>query len=215
MSLQLSVFVIANTLLFNVPSGWDFQVIPPEEFLGLCPVKGFLVDFVSWMSGSHSSLFYHFIIPKCTSGKEPACQCRRHKRCGFHPWVRKIPWRRAGNALQYPCLGIHGQSSLVGYSPWGSQNSQTWLKWLTTSPSASSCQWNSQIKGGNVWIKSRKSGTRQDFLEPEASHSTAWTLKLLICEIDGLQKLFTPSVEPFQLIMWISHCWFQHMCDWW
>ena len=28
-------------------------------------------------------------------GKEPACQCRRHKRCGFNPWVRKIPWRRA------------------------------------------------------------------------------------------------------------------------
>jgi len=30
-----------------------------------------------------------------TGGKEPACQCRRHKRCGFDPWVRKIPWRRA------------------------------------------------------------------------------------------------------------------------
>ena len=24
--------------------------------------------------------------------KESACQCRRHKRCGFDPWVRKIPW---------------------------------------------------------------------------------------------------------------------------
>ena len=31
---------------------------------------------------------------RCTSGEEPACQCRRHKRCGFHPWVEKIPWRR-------------------------------------------------------------------------------------------------------------------------
>ena len=29
------------------------------------------------------------------SGKEPACQCRRHKRCGFDPWVEKISWRRA------------------------------------------------------------------------------------------------------------------------
>ena len=29
------------------------------------------------------------------SGKEPASQCRRHKRRGFDPWVRKIPWRRA------------------------------------------------------------------------------------------------------------------------
>ena len=29
------------------------------------------------------------------SGKEPACQRRRHKRCGFDPWVGKIPCRRA------------------------------------------------------------------------------------------------------------------------
>ena len=28
------------------------------------------------------------------SGEEPACQCRRHKRLGFHPWIGKIPWRR-------------------------------------------------------------------------------------------------------------------------
>ena len=25
------------------------------------------------------------------SGKEPTYQCRRHKRCGFDPWVGKIP----------------------------------------------------------------------------------------------------------------------------
>ena len=30
-----------------------------------------------------------------TSGKEPVCQCRRHKRLRFDPWVRKTPWRRA------------------------------------------------------------------------------------------------------------------------
>ena len=28
------------------------------------------------------------------SGKESTCQCRRHKRCRFDHWVRKIPWRR-------------------------------------------------------------------------------------------------------------------------
>ena len=26
--------------------------------------------------------------------KKTACQCRRHKRHGFDPWVGKIPWRR-------------------------------------------------------------------------------------------------------------------------
>ena len=30
-----------------------------------------------------------------TSDEQPACHCRRQKRPGFDPWVRKIPWRRA------------------------------------------------------------------------------------------------------------------------
>ena len=34
-------------------------------------------------------------FPGGTSGKECACQCRRLKRHGLYPWVRKIPWRRA------------------------------------------------------------------------------------------------------------------------
>ena len=36
-----------------------------------------------------TTCFLHF--QGGTSGKEPVCQ----KRCGFHPWVRKISWRRA------------------------------------------------------------------------------------------------------------------------
>ena len=27
------------------------------------------------------------------SCKEPTCQCRRHRRCGFDPWIGKVPWR--------------------------------------------------------------------------------------------------------------------------
>ena len=34
-------------------------------------------------------------IPGGASGKEPACQCRRHEGWGFDPSVRTIPWRRA------------------------------------------------------------------------------------------------------------------------
>ena len=34
-------------------------------------------------------------FPASASGKEPACQYKGHKRCGFNPWVGKIPWRRA------------------------------------------------------------------------------------------------------------------------
>ena len=30
-------------------------------------------------------------FPGGAGGKEPVCQCRRHKRLGFDPWVGKIP----------------------------------------------------------------------------------------------------------------------------
>ena len=33
-------------------------------------------------------------FPGGASGKEPTCQCRRCKRCGFNAWVGKIPPRR-------------------------------------------------------------------------------------------------------------------------
>ena len=33
-------------------------------------------------------------FPGGSSGKDPTCQCRRHKRCRFDPQVGKIPWRR-------------------------------------------------------------------------------------------------------------------------
>ena len=43
-------------------------------------------------------------FPDGSASKEPVCRCRRWKRPGFHPWVGKVPWRRHGNPLQYPCL---------------------------------------------------------------------------------------------------------------
>ena len=54
------------------------------------------------------------------SGKEYTCQCRRLKRCGFDPWVGKIPWKRAQQPTPVFLPGEScGQRSLVAYSPWG------------------------------------------------------------------------------------------------
>jgi len=59
-------------------------------------------------------------LPGGTSGKEPTCQCRRHKRPGFDIWVGKIPWRRAWQPTPVFLPGeSYGQRSLAGYSPWG------------------------------------------------------------------------------------------------
>ena len=54
-------------------------------------------------------------LPWWLSGKESACQCRRHR---FNPWVRKIPWGRKWWPTLVFLLGkSHGQRGLVGYSP--------------------------------------------------------------------------------------------------
>ena len=43
-----------------------------------------------------------------------------------HPWVRKIPWRRAWQPTPVYLPGeFHGQRSLVGYSPWGPKELDT------------------------------------------------------------------------------------------
>ena len=65
-------------------------------------------------------------FPGDASGKFLACQCRRHKRHRFNPWIRKVPWRRARHPLQCSCLeNPHGQRHLVTYSPLGCKESDT------------------------------------------------------------------------------------------
>ena len=57
-------------------------------------------------------------FPGGISDKEPSCQCKRHKRRGFNPWVRKTPWRRAWEPTPIFLPGkFHGQRSLACYSP--------------------------------------------------------------------------------------------------
>ena len=58
-------------------------------------------------------------LPRWLSGKEFTCQ---YWRCGFNPWVRKIPRRRKWRPAPVFLPGkSHGQRNLVGYSLWGSQ----------------------------------------------------------------------------------------------
>jgi len=52
-------------------------------------------------------------LPRWLSGKEPACQCRRH---GFNPWVRKLPLEEE----------MATQSSIFAWRiPWTEQSVQS------------------------------------------------------------------------------------------
>ena len=61
-----------------------------------------------------------------------------NRRCGFDPWVRKIPWRRKWQYTPVCLPGkSHEQRSLAGYNPWGPKELDItdWLnnnkQWLT------------------------------------------------------------------------------------
>ena len=57
-------------------------------------------------------------LPGWLSGKESACQCRRHR---FDPWVGEIPWRRKWQPTPVFLLGkFHGQRG-AWWGPWGSK----------------------------------------------------------------------------------------------
>ena len=72
-----------------------------------------------------SSLPPHLMdFPGGSVVKESACQCRRHRRRGFGPWVGKIPWRREWQPSPVFLPGkFHGQRSPASYSLWGLKES--------------------------------------------------------------------------------------------
>ena len=67
----------------------------------------------SWIQNHSKRVMSHDKgLPRQLSGKESACQCRRHR---FNPWVAKIPWRRIWQPTAvFWCGKFHGQRSLVG-----------------------------------------------------------------------------------------------------
>ena len=71
-----------------------------------------------------------FGVPWCIKQERICLQCKRPR---FHPWVRKIPWRREQQPIPVFLPGeSHGQRSLAGYSPWVHKESDT-TKQLTHS----------------------------------------------------------------------------------
>ena len=66
------------------------------------------------------------MLSRFCSGKESTCQCRRHRRHGFDPWIGKISYRGKWQPTLVFLLGkVHVQRSLVGYNPWGHKESDT------------------------------------------------------------------------------------------
>ena len=67
-------------------------------------------------------------FPSSVSGKEPACQCRRHKRLRFHPWVGKRRWQ----PFQYSCLENPKDRGAWQATVYRVAKRRTRLRWLST-----------------------------------------------------------------------------------
>ena len=98
--------------------------------------------------------------------KSPPANAGRFKRCGFNPWVGKIPSRRAWkHTLVFMPAESHGQRSLMGYNPSGSQ-SQTQLKQLSTNNPHSNAGLTS---GGGTNLQGSREGEKSNLSLVEVS----------------------------------------------
>ena len=75
--------------LTHLNSWFGFQVQTSSLIAGIaagsCPPLASLLS-LPWVGSTRG-------LPRWHSGEEPAGQCRRHRRLGLRPWVRKTPWR--------------------------------------------------------------------------------------------------------------------------
>ena len=94
--------------------------------------------------------------PGGASGEEPTYWCRRGKKCGFDPWVGKIPWRRPQRSTpvflpgEAPSTEEPGRLESAGLQSVSPMTETTWHarahSWLTT-------WW---------WFPANSGGTRPD-----------------------------------------------------
>ena len=125
--LLVSFFLLSHCTWF-VATQQKTQLLLFEENAGHCcsGAPGYPLLFLthhcslspgtSWSGSLTLPVAFKDTVSWC-SGKESACQCRRHR---FNPWVGKIPWRRAWQPTLVFLIGKSpGQRSLLGYSPWG------------------------------------------------------------------------------------------------
>ena len=133
---------VAVTYAFSLP-GWfvwwgasaSFTfLLPPFPALsgrqGAFCVENYSFVRGMWVASSSPNSFslkkYIFLsIPGGTSGEEHSCQC------GFEPWVRKIPWRRAWQPAPVFLPGESQTEEPGGLQSLWFKKSQTWLKRLS------------------------------------------------------------------------------------
>ena len=87
-----------------------WQTEPFEMFHKNTVELDYILSFILFLYFLYTTIWASQVIG--ISGKEPTWQCKRCKRYGFAPWVRKIPWRRTWQPIPiFLPEEHHGQQS--------------------------------------------------------------------------------------------------------
>ena len=100
------------------------------------------------------------LIAGGAGGKEQACQCRRHKRRVFSPWVGKIPWSRKWQSILVFFLGNPMDRGAWRATAYGVPKSRTWLSMHALDPNQG-FRW---IDPADIWLwfhEKNQAGTTQ------------------------------------------------------
>ena len=97
---------------------------PWDSHLPFFPLMTFARGYSVNLSGAQiwfSETLSYLGLPTWSNGKEPTSHCRRYKRHGFDPWVRKIPRRRAWQSTPAFLSGEFHRQRSWGLPSMGSQ----------------------------------------------------------------------------------------------
>ena len=143
-------------MLPGIPETWwsklFFQIRNHILFIRYIHTAGiFLNDSFTHPANIFCLAFTKWELPWWLSGKESAYQCKRYRRHGFDPWVKKIPWRRKWQPILVFLPGkSHRQRSLADYSPWDHKESTQLSDWACRRlPDIKLSPRNQKIKPGN------------------------------------------------------------------
>ena len=115
-----------KTYLFYSPHSFFFFLSYKKQNCGCTycslpyPKVIILLGIIVWFQFGHDC-WQRSDFPGDSLVKLFACQCGRCRRCGFEPWVGKIPWRRKWQPSQYSYL-----EDPMDRGVWWVANSRPW-----------------------------------------------------------------------------------------
>ena len=156
---------------------------------GACPGKFSLMEdfsphFLLFLHGTQNTLSLFSDgsgswVSKREADWESASWISGHRRRGFSPWIRKVPWKRKWQPTPVILPGeSHGQRSLVGYSPWACKETRRSDSTTTTTKAR---RWTQKMYLLICWYLTLKANSSQWLTHGDWSVSFAclWTSYLL------------------------------------